>query len=238
MRHLAVMLGQDSTIQSFSCVQNALNCVSLGYIADQLGQNSHLLSLRLDKNNLIADDGVCRLVKALSNNTTLTSLSLWQNKIGDIGASALSQLLHKNQPPLELLDVSDNSLSDDGAVAIGNSLAGNMCLQLLYIFGNSIGSQGAQAIGRPLLSKNSTLEQIFLNDNKIGDEGAWQFAKAMQANGKIQRIDLRDNPITAAQDIIGFLGMPSESRKLDGDGNKCWVGERRHQKGTTQRISF
>jgi Ran GTPase-activating protein (RanGAP) involved in mRNA processing and transport len=235
--YLSTMIGAGSQIESFSCVQNGMNNEGVRNISKHISQNTHLLSLRLDKGS-IANAGACSLAEALTSNTQLTTLSLWQNNIGDVGVIALSALLLNMRGKLQLLDLSDNSFSDDGAEAIGNALCGNSRLQLLYLFGNQIQSKGAQAIAKPLIEKNALLQQLFLNDNNIGDEGAWSLGLAMKANPKLQRIDLRKNDIGigAAKEII--LELSRRSNEGSVKPGMRGIPSAREQKAASQLISF
>ena len=59
-------------------------------------------SLDLYDNN-IGDEGATALAEALKENTTLTTLNLASNKIGDEGATALAEALKENKNLIEVL---------------------------------------------------------------------------------------------------------------------------------------
>ncbi|KAG0064941.1 hypothetical protein BGZ89_008736 [Linnemannia elongata] len=105
--------------------------------------NSTLTSLDL-RNNLIGDNGAQALAEALKTNSTLTTLKLWSNSIGPDGARALSEALKTNST-LTTLDLLDNSIGDHGAQAFSEALKANSTLTILNLKGNSIGPNGAQA---------------------------------------------------------------------------------------------
>jgi internalin A len=71
--------------------------------------------------------------------TSLTSLNLSSNSIGEEGAKAIAQSLTS----LTSLDLSNNSIGDEGAKAIAQSLTS---LTSLDLSNNSIGEEGAKAI--------------------------------------------------------------------------------------------
>ena len=76
--------------------------------------------------------------EALKENTTLQSLNLHRNSIGDEGAKALSEALKENTT-LQSLNLQSNSIKYDGAKALSEALKENTTLQSLDLGGNSIG---------------------------------------------------------------------------------------------------
>ena len=67
---------------------NRLNIIPDGVLAT-LGSNSTLLTLRLSDNN-IGDEGAHQIARALATNTTLVELDLHNNGIGADGTNVLS----------------------------------------------------------------------------------------------------------------------------------------------------
>ena len=133
----------------------------LGQYMDDLPQKlstlTSLTSLNLTLNE-IGDEGA-RAIATLSN---LTSLSLWDNDIGAEGARALGTLSN-----LTSLDLNLNDIGSEGLRALAN-LSNLTSLQLA---GNKIGAEGARA-----LANLSNLTSLQLAGNKIGAEGAWALA--------------------------------------------------------------
>lgn len=75
-------------------------------------------------------------------------------------------------PNKVVLNLSSNEIGDKGATAIGKALQRNTKLQQLYLGVNQyVTADGAKA-NAETLTKNSTLQGLFLEGNKIGDEGA------------------------------------------------------------------
>jgi len=120
------------------------------------------------------------LQEALVENTTLTSLSVSWNQIGDVGAAVLAQ-----NTTLTSLDVSYNEIGAAGAAA----LAQNTTLTSLDMGWNQIGAAGAAA-----LAQNTTLTSLHVDDNEIGDAGA----AALAQNTTLASLDVTGNQIGAA----------------------------------------
>ncbi|KAF9176758.1 hypothetical protein BGZ50_009716 [Haplosporangium sp. Z 11] len=164
----------------------------LGLLADALKTNSTLTTLDL-RNNSIGDNGAQALSEALKINSTLTTLDLSANSIGDNGAVALSEAFKTNST-LITLDLSANSIGDNGAQMLSEALKTNLTLTTLNLRNNSIGPNGAQALSETLKS-NSTLTALELQYNSIGDNGAQVLAEALKTNSTLTTWDLSANSI-------------------------------------------
>src|SRR3989338_7421964 len=88
--------------------------------------NSSLTTLNLSSNS-IGDSGVSALATALQYNSSLTTLNLTGNSIGDSGASALATALSHNSS-LTTLNLTRNSIGDSGASALATALSHNSSL--------------------------------------------------------------------------------------------------------------
>lgn len=115
--------------------------------------------------NLLGDEGVLLLMAGLhpSANRTLTSLDLSHNKIGDIGARKLAQLLDGSTGGTSASNVANNNNGMDG-------LGFGTVLTELNLSDNHIRSAGGIAFGAAL-SNNRGLRSLNLSLNGLGDEG-------------------------------------------------------------------
>ena len=142
--------------------------------------------------------GAVALAQALHHNSTLEVLVLSNNSISDAGAVALAQALHHNST-LEVLVLSNNSISDAGAVALAQALHHNSTLELLNLSNNSISDAGTVALAQAL-HHNSTLEWLNLSNNSITDAGAVALAQTLHHNSTLEKLYLHGN------DSIGANG--------------------------------
>ena len=83
------------------------------YLATGLTTNSTVTSINLSQ-NIIGDAGVDSLCRALQASRVVTHLDLGCNQIGAVGVDALIRLLVSEGCPLETLVVSNNMAIDDG----------------------------------------------------------------------------------------------------------------------------
>ena len=111
-------------------------------------------------------------LERLINITTIQTLNLKKNNIGDEGARVLA-----GNTTIQTLNLEENNIGDEGAKA----LAGNTTIQTLNLRYTYIGDEGARA-----LAENNTLTTLYLGCNNIGDEGARAFENMKQ----LRRLDL------------------------------------------------
>ncbi|KAF9121453.1 Leucine-rich repeat-containing protein 34 [Linnemannia schmuckeri] len=104
-------------------------------LAEALEKNTDLQELNLARNKL-TDQDIDVLCKALAHNRGLKVLDLSLNSFGEHGTRAIATLLAGNSPSedgvgLREIDLSDNELTEEGGVAIGEALKTNKTLQRL-----------------------------------------------------------------------------------------------------------
>eukprot|EP00808_Paulinella_micropora_P021553 g62136.t1 len=122
---------RDGKTTNMDLSRKGYNELSAIIIASLLTVNTSLATLVLYK-NMIGDAGAAAIAKALQVNKTLTSLSLSYNGIGDTGTKAIGEALRVNQT-LRELNLRFNKIGDDGANAIGEALKVNQSIKRIYI---------------------------------------------------------------------------------------------------------
>jgi len=94
------------------------------------------------------------------------------------------EFLIDEYPNLEVLNISNNYISNEGAKIIASSNT----IRDLYISNNKIGNLGAK-----FLAQNKSIKLLQLEDNNVGDEGARYLAQ----NNTIETLILRRNRLTS-----------------------------------------
>ena len=166
---------------------------SLSTLYLALRVNTSLTSLDLSENSIGDGGGASSLTEALRVNTSLTSLHLSCNSIGDEGASSLSKALRVNTS-LTSLDLSQNSIGDEGASSLSKALRVNTSLTSLDLSQNSIGDEGASSLSEAL-RVNTSLTSLHLSWNSIGAEGACSLSEALRVNISLTSLNLYNNSI-------------------------------------------
>ena len=180
--------------------------------------NTSLTSLHLGKNS-IGDKGASSLSEALRVNTSLTTLNLSCNSIGDEGASSLSEALRVNTS-LTSLDLSCNSIGAERASSLSETLRVNTSVTSLDLSGNSIGAERASSLFETL-RVNTSLTSLDLHSNPIADEGASSLSEALRVNTSLTTLNLSGNSIgdEGASSLSEALRVNTSLTSLDLSGN-------------------
>jgi Ran GTPase-activating protein (RanGAP) involved in mRNA processing and transport len=105
---------------------------------------------------------------------------------------------------LTSLDLSDNAIKQDGAMAIADALKVNSCLTSLDLSNNAIKQDGAMAIA-DALKVNSCLTSLDLSNNAIEQERAMAIADALQVNISLTSLNLCSNCTYFDEFIVNAL---------------------------------
>ena len=89
------------------------------------------------------------LKRLRSNDTTLTTLSLAGNNLGEVGAAAVAGALQRNTT-LTTLNLGYNGLGDVGGAAVAGALERNTTLTTLDLVGNAVSDETMERVRRLL----------------------------------------------------------------------------------------
>ncbi|CAF1441745.1 unnamed protein product [Adineta steineri] len=129
------------------------------------------------------------LCTALRLNTTLTTLDLSGNSAGgDDGAKSVVELLMNNRY-LQKINVSSNRISTVGTTCLCEALQGYDTLTELNLVYNNFGFESCKFIA-DMLSVNSSLKHLNLNNSKIPKEGILTIIRSLKTNKRLKIIDL------------------------------------------------
>ena len=176
--------------------------------------NTSLSSLDLNCNP-IGNEGANSLAHALRVNTSLSSLDLHGNTIGDEGANSLAQALRVNTS-LSSLDLDSNFIRNEGANSLAQALRVNTSLSSLDLSQNYIGNEGANSLAQAL-RVNTSLSSLDLSGILIGNEGANSLAQALRVNTSLSSLNLSGNPIgnEGANSLAQALTVNTSLSSLD-----------------------
>ena len=136
-----------------------------------------------------------KIVTSLEHLTNLQYLDLSQNSIGVDGAVAIAKGL-KNAVNLQYLVLSWNNIgiSDDGVEALAKGIKHLTSLQVLELDYNEIGDDGVAALAEGLKHLTS-LQTLNLGGNRIGDDGVEALTKGIKHLTSLQVLQLDWNTI-------------------------------------------
>ncbi len=165
--------------------------------------------------NHIEPDGVEALAQAIAK-VPVRALWLKRNPVGVEGARALARLL-REQPGLEVLDLTNTKLSDAGAESISEGLIGQVGLasglRVLLVGGNGIGVRGAEALGEAL-AVHPHLRELSLAASPLGDAGVHALARGLGRSRRLERLDLASNAM-GISGLGGLIDVGSSLHSLD-----------------------
>jgi Ran GTPase-activating protein (RanGAP) involved in mRNA processing and transport len=168
----------------------ALGDVGVGKILDALTNNPNLKTLILSKNRLTFTPDLCtKMLKFLTENTSLTHLDLSQNEANTNFLEHLERGLEKNQT-LRVLRLRVCGINSEGAVPISN-----------------------------ILIKNKTLESLDLYNNHQIGVGGMEIARGVELNEGIKEMNLDlcnfgEDAILLMAENMCTMGNPTELRKM------------------------
>eukprot|EP00984_Skeletonema_dohrnii_P013690 scaffold5689_cov122-Skeletonema_dohrnii-CCMP3373.AAC.4 len=173
---------RDSPIETLTCSDCGIDFVEIEINAFP----KKLESLSLNDNGLHAD-GIRGLMTFLQNSSNLFDLNVSGNNLTSEGFGLLLRAL--SDGPIEMLSCDRcglDSLKIDGAFIPVN-------LTFLHLRDNSINADGCREVAKFLQGRNSSLTQLNLGCNKIGDEGVAILASALQNNAILKELWIDDS---------------------------------------------
>lgn len=180
-------------------------------IATALTTNKHILELDLSDNNL-TEEITSYLGDMLKRNTVLQKFTCGNNKLGDQGVSYIFQCIGSNPFSLvNYIDLRGNRIST--AATCLNSVFASNRIQILNLQNNLIDEEGARLIAFELMN-NTSLKVLNLQHNKIGDKGASHIAKMLASNITLQELDLGSNRISVEGASSLVTGLKSNKSLL------------------------
>ena len=148
---------------------------SLEHFSQLLGKIPFLSHMSFKYHSML-DNGARLFAQNLGKTDAMLSLNLECNKIGVAGAEALASYLiaqsRGGKSTLEVLCLSHNMITDEGAIALADAIHENQSLQCLTLKSNSIAQAGLTALG-DAIGKNNTLQflSVFGNDFSVNAVG-------------------------------------------------------------------
>ncbi|CAD2215878.1 hypothetical protein AGDE_02804 [Angomonas deanei] len=163
-------------------------------IGEMLKSNKSLEMLDLRLNN-ISVGGMKEICKGLEQNQTLREIILSGNPLGPIGADELSKCLCKHQrSALTTVDLSSCNLGTTGGARIAVLLRSSNSIRELNLSDNSLDDESAIALASGMkFSVSLTTADLSCND--IGEEGASHLVEAINENINILSVTIHGNKV-------------------------------------------
>eukprot|EP00760_Papus_ankaliazontas_P010641 PhM_4_TR14393/c0_g1_i1/m.10183 len=147
--------------------------------------------------NEVGDDGVMSICEALRLNGVTGAhgvLNLSQCDVGKAGADAVGGLININNFVQDVV-LSNNTIGDLGCASIMAGLLGKHIIRAVYLQNNFLGDECGDDIRKVLEANVETLITIVLSNNEIGDKGGKAIAQGLLKNTTLQSLYLNHNRI-------------------------------------------
>lgn len=174
--------------------------------------NDTLLTLKLDYNDL-GSQGVICLAKGLKLNSTLKKLSLNYCNIKQDGCKALKDILCFQRTSLESLHMDGNAVGIQGFEVLSKGLEACKTLKRLSIAEiRLMPSDDITSCGE-MMSNNTSLEDVDLSRNCIGDANAEKLISLLQGNKRIKVLKVTSSLSSSLYEKLSRAPMQSKGSK-------------------------
>jgi Ran GTPase-activating protein (RanGAP) involved in mRNA processing and transport len=147
--------------------------------------------------NDLGDDGVTSMCGTLRLNGVPgahSQLNLAACDVGRLGAEAVGQLLYTNNF-VQDVNLGYNTIGDLGVQAIMKGLVGKHIVRNVYLQHNLLSDESGEEIGRILEANIESLTSLVLSFNQIGEKGGCAIARGLSKNTTLQYLYLNHNRI-------------------------------------------
>lgn len=191
---MARSLKLNSTLRVLHLEGDNLSGKLLIILCTGLKLNNNLGELFLGDNFLVPSDASI-LSAMLKSNSTLQLLDVRNNMLQDQGLMHLCDGLHQQTVcGIKTLVLWNNQITRIGMVPLANLMAVNTNIQTLNIGHNRLGNDGIRNLQIGLL-KNKSILRLGLLNTKITAEGAVALAEYIADTRSLLRLDLRENDL-------------------------------------------
>lgn len=176
-------------------------------------------------------------------NSTVESIHIGGNGLGNEGAKAIGMWLVGKPARLLKVDFRYNDIGDEGMAALCQGLVDSDVIYF-HMEGNAIGNAGCLALSTLLNHGSCKLAEVFLGANKIGAAGAAHLASSLLTNTTLSKLYLEGNNIglegaTAFSEVLEELTTHKTLKHLYVDNNNIGKeGSQRLSKALNSSTSF
>ena len=217
---LSHMLRENRTLKSLRVLPiSHIDGHGLRYFSEYISSSLHAIrKLDLSYNQIQdGEDGLFHLCQALTTNTSLVELNLYNCKLRKASGPALCHMLETNKT-LTALDLSRNSsISDHNVAGIAEGLSSNHSLKYLNLCSCGIHDTGVMKSLADSLMVNDSLEELDLSGNTISPEAARGFSDMLKHNSTLKKLDVSQCELTdeAVKSLASALEVNSSLQELD-----------------------
>ncbi|XP_078276217.1 uncharacterized protein LOC144605049 [Rhinoraja longicauda] len=193
---LASTLSTNHSLWQLDLSWNELGDSGVKLVSAALG-NPDCKIQRLGLNHVgLTYSGAKDLASALSTNPSLMQLDLSLNKLGDSGVKLVSAALRNPDCKIQRLELLTVGLTDSGAEDLVSALSTNTSLMELELSGNKLGDSGVKLVFAALRNPDCKIQRLGLNGVGLTDSGAEDIVSALSTNTSLTELHLGYNALT------------------------------------------
>lgn len=193
---------------------NNLQAKGATALSNAIKLNRSLKSLNLKWNAVGRDpSGVEALCRALKSNLNITHLDLRNNRVNNVGAKYIGQMLTENTT-ITHMDLSWNDLGVDGGIALLDGLKSNGSVIDCQLSGSKVGEETLHEVAY-ILRKNKASSAYKASPEDSSAQAAAKDPQTSQVAGGGPGGNLRQ--------VGEATGKPEEGTKLKGSGRANWT---------------
>jgi Ran GTPase-activating protein (RanGAP) involved in mRNA processing and transport len=191
-----------------------------------ISNNTHLQNIILF-GGALTDHKMSSLFRGLTRSSSIKEICLYQNELSVAGVRSMVPFL-RSANNLKMVDLHDNNIQSEGINLLfwalrSSPIEGLSCsncaiesveidngyfpkhLKSLNFSGNNINADGCRGLAKLLHGGNSTVNDLWLGNNNIDDEGVAILVDALQNNSSLKYLDLKENDDISNQGKIMLL---------------------------------
>jgi Ran GTPase-activating protein (RanGAP) involved in mRNA processing and transport len=222
VRTLATVVQQSSSLTAFKLQGLRCDADSAAVLAAAIAQSRSLTDLQL-RSYRAGDAVLGALAAALERSGCIRTLDLSYSDFGAAGAAALARLLASDRCTITSLDVAENKIQREGALALAEGLQANRSLTELNLGQNEMGEEGTAAVVSALRhNPHICLRVLILAEGNINQRAAAALGETVQRSAALERLDVRNCSLTdeTMATLAAGLGHCHSLNHLDVSGNK------------------
>ena len=179
------------------------------------GRKSQLKKLDLTS-NAIDDEGLTILLEGLVCCHNLAELTLSCSDLSAAGLRSLSSYLHEDSCCVEILNLDDVNMDDNGAEALASGLMHSESLKRLDLSRNLVDDTGIAALVSGLTAAaNSNLEELYLSENQFSTAGIRSLSALIQSQGSsLKKLSLNRMQVVDDDGILILADALTNKTKL------------------------
>jgi hypothetical protein len=205
IRKLMNSIAGNSFIRHFLLGNNIINTEGANAVADFLRDPSRKARINTwyIAGNALNAEGIATIADALVGDTDIRQLWLKRNPLTTKGVTHLANvLLSRPDCPLEVLDLTNTAIGDDGVKVLCEALKTNKNLRYLYLDANGLTDQSAVHLAdyfRTLVVDQDNrvgVTSLWIGINRLGDSGIGTLMEGLREYKHLERLTVGSNRFT------------------------------------------